>query len=68
MKQKSLLTDRILQSDLANPDAAHRFFAVTVKDGWQPARAAEPLIVPFTKGLALFDFKCFGHGNATRER
>ena len=34
---------------------ADRFFAVTVQDGRQPAGAAEPLVVPFTKGFAFFD-------------
>ena len=28
MKQKRLLTDRILQCDLADPDAAHGFLAI----------------------------------------
>src|SRR3954452_2098779 len=47
---------------------AYGFLTVAVQDGRQPAGAAKPLVVPFTKGFAFFDFKCFGHGNTTRKR
>jgi hypothetical protein len=30
---------------------------MAIEDGRQAAGAAEPRIVPFSKGLALFDFK-----------
>ena len=34
---------------------ADRFFAMPVQDRGKLARAAEPLVVAFTKGLTFFD-------------
>ena len=36
---------------------AHRFFAVAVQHGRQPARPAQPHIVSFADGFSIFDVK-----------